>query len=70
LPSATIRYFDLNLKDVEEEYNAPRLDMDLSTFATEVACSLIAAKCNVILAFSKSMLPLNYFMQNQQCMDQ
>ena len=44
MPSATIRYFDLNLKDVEEEYNAPRLDMDLSTFATEEELEYLKTK--------------------------
>jgi hypothetical protein len=31
----TLRYFNLNLEDVEEEYNAPSFDMDFSQFATE-----------------------------------
>ncbi|MFY9872186.1 MAG: hypothetical protein WAK17_20950, partial [Candidatus Nitrosopolaris sp.] len=31
----TVRYFNLNLEDVEEEYNAPSFDMDFSKFATE-----------------------------------
>jgi len=31
----TLRYFNLNLKDVEEEYNAPSFDMDFPKFATE-----------------------------------
>jgi hypothetical protein len=31
----TLRYFNLNLEDVEEEYDAPSFDMDFSKFATE-----------------------------------
>jgi hypothetical protein len=30
-----LRYFNLSLEDVEEEYNAPSFNMDLSKFATE-----------------------------------
>jgi hypothetical protein len=31
----SLRYFNLNLEDVEEEYDAPSFDMDFSKFATE-----------------------------------
>jgi hypothetical protein len=40
----TLRYFNLNLKDVEEEYNAPSFDMDFSKFATEEELEYLKTK--------------------------
>jgi hypothetical protein len=40
----TLRYFNLNLEDVEEEYNAPSFDMDFSKFATEEELKYLKTK--------------------------
>jgi len=40
----TLRYFNLNLEDVEEEYNAPSFDMDFSKFATEEELEYLKTK--------------------------
>jgi hypothetical protein len=39
-----LRYFNLNLEDVEEEYNAPSFDMDFSKFATEEELEYLKTK--------------------------
>jgi hypothetical protein len=40
----TLRYFNLNLEDVEEEYSAPSFDMDFSKFATEEELEYLKTK--------------------------
>jgi hypothetical protein len=40
----TLRYFGSNLKDVEEEYDAPSFDMDFSKFATEAELKYLKSK--------------------------
>jgi len=40
----TLRYFNLNLEDVEEEYDAPSFDMDFSKFATEEELEYLKTK--------------------------
>jgi hypothetical protein len=40
----TLRYFNLNLEDVEEEYDAPSFDMDFSKFVTEEELEYLKTK--------------------------
>ena len=40
----TLRYFNLNLEDVEEGYNAPSFDIDLSKFATKEELKYVKTK--------------------------
>src|SRR5215467_421996 len=40
----SLRYFNLKLEDVEEEYDAPSFDMDFSKFATEEELEYLKTK--------------------------
>jgi hypothetical protein len=40
----TLKYFNLNLEDVEEEYDAPSFDMDFSKFATKEELEYLKTK--------------------------
>jgi hypothetical protein len=52
----TLRYFNLNLEDVEEEYNAPSFDMDFSKFATKEELEYLKTKR---IEIDSVMIPVN-----------